>query len=112
MAVRSDPPAPLPVALVLSAADGAPTRALPEHHAAGEGMWATDDSAARQRIGADYAEMMARYLGPVVMTAIADDDVTEVYVNPQDGRLRLDTHRAGRVDTTHVVPAARLEMFL
>lgn len=60
----------------------------------------------------DYAEMMARYLGPAVMAAMADDDVTEVYVNPHDGRLRLDTYRLGRVETPHVLPAARLEMFL
>ena len=37
------------------------------------------------------AEMMARYLGERVMEAFEDDDVTEVYVNPQDGHLRLDT---------------------
>src|SRR5690349_13016709 len=34
--------------------------------------------------GPDFAEMMARYLGGRVMQAFADDDVTELYVNPQD----------------------------
>ena len=87
-------------------------RASRPDRAPGEDAWVADDTVARQRAGTDYAEMMARYLGPVVMTALADDDVTEVYVNPHDGRLRLDTHRTGRVDTPHVVPAARLEMFL
>lgn len=62
--------------------------------------------------GPDYAEMMARYLGPVVLGAIADDDVTEVYVNPQDGRIRVDTHSAGKRDTGHRIATERLEMFL
>jgi type IV secretion system protein TrbB len=62
--------------------------------------------------GPDYAEMMARYLGPVVVGAIADDDVTEVYVNPQDGRVRVDTHSAGKRDTGHHIATERLEMFL
>ena len=69
-------------------------------------------STVADRDAPDYAEMMARYLGPAVMEAMADDDVTEVYVNPQDGRLRVDTYRLGRVETPHSVPAARLEMFL
>ena len=42
--------------------------------------------------------MMARFLGEGVMAAFADDDVTEIYVNPQDGRLRFDTRSRGRVD--------------
>ena len=60
----------------------------------------------------DYAEMMARYLGPAVLSAIDDDDVTEVYVNPQDGRIRVDTHSAGKRDTGHAIATERLEMFL
>ncbi len=58
------------------------------------------------------AEMMARYLGKRVMEAFADDDVTEVYVNPQDGRLRLDTRSHGKVDTGWPLPAGRVEQFL
>ena len=58
------------------------------------------------------AEMMARYLGERVMEAFADDDVTEVYVNPQDGHLRLDTRSRGKVDTECRVPAGRVEQFL
>jgi type IV secretion system protein TrbB len=56
--------------------------------------------------------MMARLLGDTVMAAFADDDVTEIYVNPQDGRLRLDTRSRGRVDAGYALEAARLEMFL
>src|SRR5260370_8851999 len=47
--------------------------------------------------GARYAEMMPRYLGPVILRAFADDDVTEIYVNPQDGLVRFDTRSRGRV---------------
>jgi type IV secretion system protein VirB11 len=35
-----------------------------------------------------------------------------VYVNPQDGRVRVDTHSAGKCDTGHSVARERLEMFL
>jgi type IV secretion system protein VirB11 len=56
--------------------------------------------------------MMARLLGDTVMAAFADDDVTEIYVNPQDGRLRFDTRSRGRVDAGSGLEPARLEMFL
>ncbi len=59
-----------------------------------------------------YAEMMTRFLGEAVMTALADDDVTEVYVNPQDGAVRLDTRSRGRVETPHRLDPCRIEMFL
>lgn len=59
-----------------------------------------------------YADMMARFLGDAVMAAFRDDDVTEVYVNPQDGHVRFDTRRRGRVDSGERLEAARLEMFL
>src|SRR5258708_12077681 len=38
-------------------------------------------------------EMLSRYLGPTVIRAMADDDVTEVYVNPQAGAVSLH-HRS------------------
>ena len=44
-----------------------------------------------------YRGLMERYLGPDVLAAMADDDVTEVYVNAGDGRLRADTHSRGKV---------------
>lgn len=50
-------------------------------------------------VAARYAEMMARFLGPVVMAGIEDDDVTEVYVNPSDHAVRFDTRSRGRVDS-------------
>lgn len=36
-------------------------------------------------------ERHGRYLGPSILSAIADPHVTEVYVNPQDGVIRFDT---------------------
>ena len=59
-----------------------------------------------------YAEMMARYLGLGVLAAVADDDVTEIYVNPQDGALRFDTRSRGRIEGRARIDAHRLEMFL
>ncbi len=56
--------------------------------------------------------MMARFLGDVVMAAFADDDITEIYINPQDGCVRYDTRSRGRVDSGHVLDAIRVEMFL
>src|SRR2546422_1392996 len=59
-----------------------------------------------------YGEMMARYLGPVILRAFADDDVTEIYVNPQDGVVRFDTRSRGRIASGVSVAATRVEMFL
>lgn len=72
--------------------------------------------APRQRGGrgreARYRELMERYLGPRVLDAFADDDVTEVYVNPHDGWLRLDTRSRGKVRTDARLRASRVEQFL
>jgi type IV secretion system protein TrbB len=59
-----------------------------------------------------YADMMARFLGDAVMAAFNDDDVTEIYINPQDGCVRYDTRRRGRIDSGLRLEASRLEMFL
>ena len=59
-----------------------------------------------------YGEMMARYLGPAIVRAFADDDVTEIYLNPQDGAVRFDTRSRGRVASGVAVAAPRVEMFL
>ncbi len=59
-----------------------------------------------------YGEMMARFLGPVIVRAFADDDVTEIYLNPQDGMVRFDTRSQGRVASGVSVGAPRVEMFL
>jgi len=65
-----------------------------------------------QETGARYGEMMARYLGPVILRAFADDDVTEIYLNPQDGVVRFDTRSRGRIASDVVVAPTRVEMFL
>src|SRR3989442_501526 len=62
--------------------------------------------------GGRYGEMMARYLGPVILDAFADDDVTEIYLNPQDGAVRFDTRSRGRVECGARLDAHRVEMFL
>lgn len=59
-----------------------------------------------------YSDMMARYLDAPVMRAFASDDVTEIYVNPQDGLLRLDTRSRGKIDTGERLDPTRVEMFL
>lgn len=70
------------------------------------------DASSAVPAGPDYAEMMARYLGGRVMTAFADDDVTELYVNPQDGAVRVESRRLGKMDTSYRLPRERIEMFL
>src|SRR5207245_528265 len=62
--------------------------------------------------GARYGEMMARYLGPVIVRAFADDDVTEIYLNPQDEVVRFDTRSRGRIASEVSVTPTRVEMFL
>lgn len=57
-------------------------------------------------------DALIRYLGPAVSRAFADDDVTEVYLNPQDGKVRVDTRSKGKVATGEHLPPHRVEMFL
>ena len=59
-----------------------------------------------------YRGLMERYLGPDVLAAMADDDVTEVYVNAGDGRLRADTHSRGKVALDATVRGDQVEQFL
>ena len=59
-----------------------------------------------------YRGLMERYLGPDVLAAMADDDVTEVYVNAGDGRLRADTHSRGKVALGATVRGDQVEQFL
>lgn len=56
--------------------------------------------------------MMARYLGPAVVSAFADDDVTEIYTNPIDTKVRFDTRSVGRVVTSTCLSPDRVLMFL
>ena len=57
-------------------------------------------------------EMLARYLGPSVVPLLDDADVTEIYVNPQDGSVRLDTRTRGKIDSGLHLDAHRTMMFL
>jgi type IV secretion system protein TrbB len=59
----------------------------------------------------DEAEALLRYLGPVVRGALVDDDVTEVYVNPQDHQVRVET-RGGRTAFPCIIESEQVEMFL
>ena len=67
-------------------------------------------------VGMDAAdrldEMLGRYLGAAIVGAISDPDVTEVYVNPQDCAVRLETRSRGKIDSGEVIDAHRVEMFL
>lgn len=65
-----------------------------------------DDTARR------HGEMITRYLGPVILRAVLDDDVTEIYLNPQDSAVRLDTRSRGKVESGAHMDAHRVEMFL
>jgi type IV secretion system protein VirB11 len=56
--------------------------------------------------------MLSRYLGSAVLLAFADDDVTEIYINPKDGLVRLDTRSRGKVESGAWLDSARVEMFL
>lgn len=58
------------------------------------------------------AERLARFLGADVTAAFADADVTEVYLNPQDSRVRFDTRSRGKVDSGFRLPPDRITMFL
>ncbi len=76
----------------------------------------SDRSVAGSSTGAEeaarhYRESLGRALGPEIMAALGDRDVTEVYVNP-GGRLHLDTRSRGRVATSTQVPAEKVTRFL
>ena len=57
-------------------------------------------------------EMLGRYLGPTIIAAFGDADVTEIYVNPQDCAIRLDTRSRGKVESGETIDSHRVEMFL
>jgi type IV secretion system protein VirB11 len=59
-----------------------------------------------------YRDMMTRFLGPVIMRAFDDPDVVEIYTNPNDQRIRLITHSAGRIDTGACIDSASVLSFL
>lgn len=57
-------------------------------------------------------EMMSRYLEPTIMAGFDDDDVTEIYLNPQDTCIRFETRSRGKVETGVSLERGRVEMFL
>jgi type IV secretion system protein VirB11 len=58
------------------------------------------------------AEMMARFLGPVAMAGMEDEDVAGLALNPTDGVVRFDTRSRGRIDAGARLTAARALQFL
>lgn len=54
------------------------------------------------------AEKLQREFGPPVCRALADDNVTEIMVNP-DGTVWVETYAAGLVNTGDVLPAMAVE---
>ena len=59
----------------------------------------------RQRV------MLRTAMGPSIASALSDPAVIEVMVNP-DGRLWLDRHGEGRVDTGQIVAASEVERII
>jgi P-type conjugative transfer ATPase TrbB len=60
----------------------------------------------------EHSEAMRRYLGAGIVAALADDDVTEIYVNAGDGAVWLDRRSAGRVRSTIGMAEAQVRSFL
>ena len=57
------------------------------------------------------AELMRQFLGESILEALYDDDIEEVYVNP-DMVVRLVSHTRGRIETPVRLRAADVESFL
>ena len=57
-------------------------------------------------------ELLGRYLGASILSAMGDPDVTEVYVNPQDCAIRFDTRSRGKLASGETIDRHRVEMFL
>lgn len=59
----------------------------------------------------ESARRMAHYLGPVA-GFMTDEDVTEIYTSPLDGRVFLDTRKEGRVGTEIYLSPGDIRSFL
>lgn len=59
-----------------------------------------------------YRDMMGRFLGPVIMQALDDAEVTEVYSNPHDQRIWVIRHGEGRMDTGARIDPSSVLSFL
>jgi P-type conjugative transfer ATPase TrbB len=62
--------------------------------------------------GKEHSDALRRYLGPGIVAALADEDVTEVYVNAGDGAVWLDRRGAGRVRSAMALGEAQVRSFL
>ena len=60
----------------------------------------------------EQSETMRRYLGEGIVAALADDDVTEIYVNAGDGAVWLDRRSAGRLRSGISLPEGTVRSFL
>jgi type IV secretion system protein VirB11 len=58
-----------------------------------------------------YRDSLCRALGPAVLEALANPDVTEIYVNPS-GELYLDTRSQGRIAADAHLPPEQVLRFL
>lgn len=59
-----------------------------------------------------YRDMMCRFLGPVIMKAFDNPEITEVYTNPQDQRIWTIQRAGKRVDTGERIDASSITAFL
>jgi P-type conjugative transfer ATPase TrbB len=62
--------------------------------------------------GREHSEAMRRHLGAGILAALADDDVTEIYVNAGDREVWLDRRSAGRVRSQIAVSESQVRSFL
>ena len=60
----------------------------------------------------EQSEALQRHLGPGIVAALQDDDVTEIYVNPGDGSVWLDRRSAGRIRSEIVIADGQVRSFL
>lgn len=56
--------------------------------------------------------MMTRYLGTEIISAFEDDNITEIYINPQEAAVWLTTRSHGRLCAPYQLQAERVTMFL
>jgi P-type conjugative transfer ATPase TrbB len=62
--------------------------------------------------GSEHSAAMRRHLGAGIAAALADDDVTEIYVNAGDDAVWLDRRSAGRVRSAVALGEAQVRSFL
>jgi Flp pilus assembly CpaF family ATPase len=62
--------------------------------------------------GREHSEAMRRHLGAGIVAALADDDVTEIYVNAGGGAVWLDRRSVGRVRSAAVLGEGQIRSFL